>query len=157
MRQYYSDELYHHGIIGMKWGIRRYQNKDGTLTAAGKRKYGTIENLERGNSTKKEKKSRKEAIPGRRVMSDKELQDRISRLELEKKYKDLAQEDVNPGKRAANEIISKAAMTVLTSAAAGGMAYLLNYTINKKGDPNHKVDYKELARFVAPNPNSKKK
>jgi hypothetical protein len=32
-------ELYHWGIKGMKWGERRYQNKDGTLTAAGKRRY----------------------------------------------------------------------------------------------------------------------
>ena len=31
--------LIHHGVKGMKWGIRRYQNKDGSLTAAGKRKY----------------------------------------------------------------------------------------------------------------------
>lgn len=32
-------ELYHHGIKGMKWGIRRYQNKDGSLTAAGRKRY----------------------------------------------------------------------------------------------------------------------
>lgn len=35
----YSDELYHHGIKGQKWGIRRYQNSDGTLTSEGKKHY----------------------------------------------------------------------------------------------------------------------
>ena len=34
-----NDELYHHGVLGMKWGIRRYQKKDGTLTSAGRRRY----------------------------------------------------------------------------------------------------------------------
>lgn len=31
-------ELYHHGVKGMRWGVRRYQNKDGSLTAAGKKR-----------------------------------------------------------------------------------------------------------------------
>lgn len=35
-----SNELMHYGIGGMKWGIRRFQNKDGTLTPAGKKRYG---------------------------------------------------------------------------------------------------------------------
>lgn len=37
----YSSELYHHGILGQKWGIRRFQNKDGSLTEAGKKRYSS--------------------------------------------------------------------------------------------------------------------
>lgn len=33
------NEIYHHGILGQKWGVRRFQNEDGTLTAAGRKRY----------------------------------------------------------------------------------------------------------------------
>ena len=35
-----QNELYHHGILGQKWGQRRYQNSDGTLTPEGRKRYG---------------------------------------------------------------------------------------------------------------------
>lgn len=37
----YPNELYHHGIKGQKWGVRRFQNQDGTLTAAGRKRYSS--------------------------------------------------------------------------------------------------------------------
>lgn len=40
MSELYSNYLEHHGILGQKWGVRRYQNADGSLTDAGRKRYG---------------------------------------------------------------------------------------------------------------------
>ena len=52
MGTFYSNnwsELYHYGIKGQKWGVRRYQNKDGTLTTAGKKRYRIEDEYKDGN------------------------------------------------------------------------------------------------------------
>jgi len=59
--------LYHHGIKGQKWGIRRFQNDDGTLTAEGKKRYGVESVSEMSKETLKQyqadrKAAAKEAI-----------------------------------------------------------------------------------------------
>ena len=51
-RQPYPNELYHYGILGQHWGVRRYQNEDGSLTSEGKKRYSeTVASRSKGVNT----------------------------------------------------------------------------------------------------------
>ena len=74
----YSDELCHYGIRGMRWGIRRYQNKDGSLTAAGKKRYITKNHQLTGSGKKLQQLVRDKASSNRDILD--EYDDKARRL-----------------------------------------------------------------------------
>lgn len=99
-----DNSLIHYGTKGMKWGIRRYQNKDGSLTPAGKKRY-----------SEDESEDYKKAHSGKSVktMSDAELRSRLNRLQMEQQYSKLSSSDVNKGRQFIDKAI-KAGATVAT-------------------------------------------
>lgn len=85
--QGYKDELYHWGIKGMKWGVRRYQNKNGTLTAAGKKHYSGDGNA--GEDAEQVEYAPKRTGKDASAYTDEELRARISRMQMEDQYRTL--------------------------------------------------------------------
>lgn len=135
-----ADIITHYGIKGMKWGVRRYQNKDGSLTSAGKTR----------ERTKNEKRERSERSKNRRTASLEELTKQISRLETEKKLKSLINEDIRPGRTMVAKILKSGGEKVLSGVVAGSMAYAVRYALTKE------FNLKEFANYIAPNPTKKK-
>lgn len=92
-----DSELYHHGTKGMKWGIRRYQNKDGSLTPAGKKRYAKEEAA---------LKEREKAIKGRERAAAKQAKLDAKKAELDAREQALNSSKQN-GKNASKADASK--------------------------------------------------
>ena len=131
------DYLAHHGILGMKWGVRRYQNKDGSLTKEGMKRYAREERLT----------EKREDVKYRSTLTDQELRDKINRLQLERQLRQLTDEEINRGRSAVNEILSKVgkdtATEILKAVFKGFGLYGINRIVS--GKP---VNRSELASAI---------
>ena len=139
-----ADYIKHYGIKGMKWGVRRYQNKDGTLTAEGKKREAAKD------ANRAEIQDRKEAYKNRRTLSDEEINTRVRRLEQEKRLKSLTEDDIAPGRSAAKKLLHSTGAKVLYTAALGASIYAGHYAMTGQYDPT------TAANYIFPNPNKKR-
>lgn len=142
-------ELYHWGIKGMKWGIRRFQNKDGSLTPAGRKRYSDGSDGISGQSkTASKPKSVKD-------MSDEELRTKVNRLTLEKNALDLERQvsslspqKVEKGHGFVQKIGKEVVGPALMSAGRTQLTNFLNDRLSKALGLNSKDDMAALRKMV---------
>lgn len=123
----------HHGVKGMKWGIRN------------KRTTG-----ERRARAKRDKISKR-----RRTLSDGDIKKYIARLQEERRLKELVNEDLRPGQTAAKKIISDSGQKVARTVVTGAMLYGMKLAVDKKfGQPGAKIkiDPQDVAGYMLPKP-----
>lgn len=108
-------ELIHWGIKGMRWGIRRYQNKDGSLTAAGRKRYGdddatsdvSKESYEEGKARALKSGTATDVLKYQGDLSNKELEDALQRIRKENELKGYSDKEIAAGKDKAEQIFNK--------------------------------------------------
>lgn len=150
-----SDELCHWGIKGMKWGVRRYQNKDGTLTPAGKKRYAGDD---RGEGSKNQIQNSSPVKTRRRSitdLSDEELRTIVNRKQSERQLRDLLDAEeryYNPpapqntqqqGQSMVSKVLRNAGEQALTTMTKGAMLYAGSTFVKKT------LNNPELAKAIA--------
>lgn len=132
----------HFGVKGMRWGVIR--SKKELAKASGK----SADNNPREDGMRS-KTGRKSDLKNRRKLSNQSLKTKIKRLEDEKKFKNLSEEDLSPGKAAVKRILKNSGEKAIESMLTGTIKYATKVAMTKT------MDIKDAADYIVPKPKKK--
>lgn len=113
-----EQELYHHGILGQRWGVRRYQNSDGSLTAAGRRHLKQLDKQDTKWANKNYKKIYKQAYD-----SSKDELHAYLKSEVNPYFKEVNRTYINIYNKKMSELMTKSASS-LTSPSGRAVKFV---------------------------------
>lgn len=131
-----NNELNHAGIKGMKWGVRRYQNKDGSLTPEGRKRYADSDDDDDYVS------ARSKSI---RYMSDAELNKALNRVRMEQQYKELTKVEKSAGRKWIEQTLSNIGSNIATKLGNAAATEAIGWALKKAG---MKVNNEDLRTFL---------
>lgn len=118
------NQMYHHGVPGMKWGVRKDRKRTGNKIVT----KTTVEKIPASDDHKESRTFKAKATVG---LSTTELRRLNERLQLEKTYKDLTKTEKKRGKKLVEDILYKAADSTLTTVASAASLYAVKQLIGK--------------------------
>ena len=128
----------HHGIKKQKWGFRRFQNLDGSLTPAGILRYRKS-TKKKTESTKKKTESTKKKTENVKDMSDADLRSKVKRMEMERKYNNLTA-DKTPSKLVKTKKIVDLSSDMINQAKRSNDDYIRSTRKKEKLDLSSMTD-----------------
>lgn len=149
-----EENIYHHGILGQRWGVRRYQNPDGSLTEAGRRKaqklkkeFNTLTGKKLKGKIQSDRQNKINTLMTKknRDLTDVDLAYKLKRLQDEQKVRNL---EYDLGDKKKNTFMSTVMNSVIKPAAIDAGRMVMQKVFEKSFEKALGVNFKETKKVV---------